>query len=87
MKELADIKIELNHSGIRSLLRSGEMEKECGRIAGEIAGRATAMSKPGAEYGSRAYVAGSRAVAVAFPESAHAYYSNRKHNTLLKAMQ
>lgn len=77
---MSSVKIELNSSGIRELLRSKEMQELLGEKAEEIAGRC------GAGYSSDTYLTGGRAVASAFAESPAAVRDNLNNNTLLRSL-
>ena len=78
---MSDFKFVLNREGVRSLLKSGEMKSIVEEMARGIAGRA------GVGYTTDSYVGKTRVNAMVYPNSPHAYFSNLKHNTLLKAMK
>ena len=75
---MGKVRIELNSSGIRALLRSPEMQAV-------LKDRADTMKdRCGDDYES--YVASTRAVAVVETASRKAYDDNSANNTLLKAV-
>lgn len=77
------VKIELNHRGIQELLCSGDVKKMIDDHANAIVGRA------GDEFEAEVKIIDNslRYGAYIRPATAHAYYSNLKHNTLLKAVR
>lgn len=74
------VEIELNSAGIRELLKSSEMESFCRQQAEGVANRA------GDGYVVDTHVGKTRVNAMVSAETRKAYYSNLKHNTLLKAL-
>lgn len=78
---MRDFKFELNRSGVRELLQSGAMKSVVESYASGIRNRC------GPEYGQDSYVGKTRVNAMVYPETVHAYFSNLKHNTLLRAMK
>lgn len=74
------VRFELNHAGVRELLRSKGMEDMVKEKADTI------QQKAGEGYASDTYVGRNRVNASVWPETIHAKNSNLKHNTLLKAM-
>lgn len=83
---MSKVKFELNRAGVAQLLKGAEMQGILSEYAEEVRGRCTAGSVGTEEYASAVQVRGSRAVGTVRADSAHAYYSNLKHNTLLKAL-
>ena len=81
---MADFKFELNRDGVRELLQSAEMQGIVQELAEGVSGRAAGMT--GLEYKVTAKAGRNRATATVSPDSAHAYYENLQHNTLLKAL-
>lgn len=77
---MADIKIELNHEGIKEMLRSEEAMAICEELANE------ARSNLGEGYIVTTHVGGARANASIFAESFRAKYENLKKNSILKAL-
>ena len=74
------VKLELNRSGVRELLQSSEMAGSCEDYASQIQQRA------GEGYEMTVKTGKNRVVATVRAATPHAYYSNLKHNTLLKAL-
>ena len=72
------IKIELNSTGIREMLLSGEMQAVLGEMAAGIAGRC------GAGYESDIYLTPGRAVASVFTATPEAAKDNSQNNTILR---
>ena len=75
---MSKIRIELNSSGIRALLRSPEMQAVLKDRADTVKDRCG--------DGYESYVAPTRAVAVVETASRKAYNDNSANNTLLKAV-
>ena len=73
-------RIELVPAGISALLRSSEMADACKEAADGVAARA------GDGYSANVMIGPHRAVARVVADTPRAYYSNLKHNTLLKAL-
>lgn len=73
-------KFELNRQGVRELLQSSEMGNICTEYARSVAAAA------GDGYEVSSMVGATRVNARVSPANAHAYYSNLKYNTLLKAL-
>ena len=80
MAKKGKIRIELNRSGVRSLLRSSEMKTVCEQHAQRIAGRA------GGGYAVDSFTGRNRANASVYAETDEAKRDNLKNNTLLKAV-
>lgn len=78
---MSDVKIKLNRSGVRALLKSAEMENGLSRIAFSAANRL------GDGYEARYYQAQTRAVAEVRAESIAARKENAETNSILKALK
>lgn len=74
------VKIELNSSGIRQLLKSEEMGQMLKQQAEQVRARC------GSGYSTDLYQASSRVIAGVFAETAEAAKQNSRENTLLKAI-
>ena len=74
------VKIELNSSGIRQLLKSEEMGQMLKQQAEQV------RAGCGSGYSTDLYQAGSRVIAGVFAETAEAAKQNSRENTLLKAL-
>ena len=74
------VKIELNSSGIRQLLKSEEMGQMLKQQAEQVRARC------GSGYSTELYQASSRVIAGVFAETAEAAKQNSRENTLLKAL-
>lgn len=72
--------LELDEIGIRELLKSEEIEKLIEELANDVQKRA------GENYHVEIKRGQKRVNAKIKPSSAHAYYSNLKHDTLTKAL-
>lgn len=83
---MSKFEIELNSSGIRELLQSEEMRKEVEKWGRAVQQVANADERPDISYDLETSIRGDRACATVKAGTAHAYYSNLKHNTLLKAL-
>lgn len=77
---MADFRVELNESGVRELLQSGEMMGICRSLAEGVAARA------GAGYEVTTYKGKTRVNASVHVVSDEARADNLKNNTLLKAV-
>lgn len=77
---MAKVKIELNSSGIRQLLKSEEMGQMLEQQAEQVRARC------GSGYSTDLYQASSRVIAGVFAETAEAAKQNSRENTLLKAL-
>lgn len=73
-------KFELNRQGVKELLQSSEMKSICSQAANQAAAAA------GDGYEVSTMTGATRVNARVSPATAHAYYSNLRHNTLLKAL-
>ena len=76
---MADVKFELNLSGLLEIMKSGEMQ-----AALASAGMAGARSA-GSDYGFRVHQGDFVALCNVYPDSKKAAKENYKENTLLKA--
>ncbi len=74
------VKIELNSSGIRQLLKSEEMGQMLKQQAEQVRARC------GSGYSTDLYQASSRVIAGVFAETAEAAKQNSRENMLLKAL-
>lgn len=77
---MAKVKIELNSSGIRQLLKSEEMGQMLKQQAEQVRARC------GSGYSTDLYQASSRVIAGVFAETAEAAKQNSRENALLKAL-
>ena len=77
---MAKVKIELNSSGIRQLLKSEEVGQMLKQQAEQVRARC------GSGYSTDLYQASSRVIAGVFAETAEAAKQNTRENTLLKAI-
>lgn len=77
------IKVILNKEGVRELLKSEGVAGECKRHAQRILN--TAGADKGYVMEQRNYP--ERTGFVVKTDNPHAYYSNMKHNTLIRAMK
>lgn len=77
---MAKVKIELNSSGIRQLLKSEEVGQMLKQQAEQVRARC------GSGYRTDLYQASSRVIAGVFAETAEAAKQNSRENTLLKAL-
>lgn len=77
---MSNVKFEFNLSGLRELMKSGEMQASL-----QEAGSAVA-SATGQSYGTDTHVAPYTAVCTVYPATQEAGLDNYLNNTLLKAM-
>lgn len=77
---MSKVKFELNRDGVRELLKSAEMQSVLSECASSVQGIA------GEEYQSEIQTGANRCWAKVSAATPHAYYSNLKHNTLVKAL-
>lgn len=73
-------RFELNRHGVIALMKSNAMTDICTKYAQNVRN----IAGDGYEVGKRFYP--ERNGAVVRPSTPHAYNSNKKHNTLLKAL-
>ncbi|MBQ7562762.1 MAG: hypothetical protein IJT16_02095 [Lachnospiraceae bacterium] len=78
---MSKVKIELDHNGIRALLRSNEAGKLCRRYADN------AVSRLGEGYEADTYVGSGRVNASVMAVSFQAKRDNLKNNSILKALK
>lgn len=78
---MSKVRIELNHAGIRALLKSPEMEAMLGERAAQISDGC------GDGYAHDTYQAPGRVIASVYTETPDAMRDNLRNNTILKAMQ
>ena len=83
---MGNVEVRLVSEGVKALLRSSEMKSICKEYAQKVVSRANASSD-GAEYKATEFTGKNRAGASVSPDNPHAYYSNLKHNTLIKALK
>lgn len=77
---MSKVEFELNRDGVKELLKSSEMQtlmQECGSAV---------QSAAGEEYECEIRVGANRCWANVSAATPHAYYSNLKHNTLVKSL-
>ena len=77
---MAKVKIELNSSGIRQLLKSEEMGQMLKQQAEQVSARC------GSGYSTDLYQASSRVIAGVLAETAEAAKQTSRENTLIKAL-
>ncbi|MBY4977021.1 hypothetical protein [Streptococcus suis] len=78
---MARMKFKLNRAGVRELMKSPEMQAVLTDKANGIRNRA------GTGYESDIFVGKTRANAMVYADSYQAKRDNKKHNTLLKAVE
>lgn len=78
---MANLKVELNHEGIRDMLRSPEAKAICEKQAKDV------QSRLGEGYVVSSYTGEGRVNASVLAESDKAKRDNMKNNTILKAMR
>lgn len=84
---MADFKFEYNRAGFDELRRSPEMRSILSNYGERVRQKASEISGISEEeYEIETKIAPSRAYEVVRTASPHAYYSNRKHHTLQKAI-
>jgi uncharacterized protein YigE (DUF2233 family) len=75
-----DFEFHLNSAGVREIMQSGEMLQIVSDLGQQV------LSQCGEGYKIKNGVGETRAGSTVSVDSAHAYYSNRKHKTLQKAL-
>lgn len=75
------MKVELDSGGIRSLLKSEEVQQTCQKQASDI------MARTGGGYKSEAHLSDQRVIVNVWADSPKARRDNAKSNTLLKSMR
>jgi hypothetical protein len=76
-----NIKVKLNTSGVREMLKSEEMKSICEDHASQI------LQRCGSGYDMDTYTGTNRVNAMVFAETFLARADNQKNNTLLKAVK
>lgn len=76
---MSKVKFELNRDGVKELLKGAEMQGIINDYAQQV------QNAAGDGYESEMVTGANRAWATVKAGTAHAYYSNLRHNTLLKA--
>lgn len=74
------VKFELDSKGVRQLLQSAEAREICEDAAKQ------ALQTLGDGYGSDTRTGKNRVIVEISPQTPRAYYENRCHNTILKAV-
>ena len=74
------VKFELDRKGVRQLLQSAEAREICEDAAKQ------ALQTLGDGYGSDTRTGKNRVIVEISPETPKAYYENKRHNTILKAV-
>lgn len=77
---MSDFVFELNQAGVRELLKSAGMQNAVNEVGEQI------LNACGDGYEVKHSVGRTRATCTVYPATAKAYYSNRKHKTLQKAL-
>ena len=75
------MKVELDSGGIRSLLKSEEVQQTCQKQASDI------MARTGGGYKSEAHISDQRVIVNVWADSPKARRDNAKSNTLLKSLR
>lgn len=75
------IKFELSSSGVQEMLKSDGVRAECEKYGSSI------LASAGEEYKMESFAGQKRSITRISPATPHAYYSNLKYNTLLKALK
>lgn len=78
---MADVKIELNSSGVGQLLKSAELEALLKEQADAIAARC------GSGYDSDTKMMGTRVISSVYTDTLEAVRDNMDNNTILRALQ
>ena len=77
---MANVKFELNRAGVRELLQSAEAREVCENAAKQ------ALQTLGDGYGSDTRTGKNRVIVEISPQTPKAYYENKRHNAILKAV-
>ena len=77
---MSDFLFELNQAGVRELLKSAEIQSKVNEVGEQI------LDVCGDGYEVKHNIGRTRATCTVHPATAKAYYSNRKHKTLQKAL-
>lgn len=78
---MAKVKVTLNRSGVRALLKSEEMKAACAEKAQAVCARC------GTGYSTDTYTGKNRVNAMVWADTAEARRDNAENNTLLKALK
>ena len=78
---MAKVKVVLNRSGVRALLRSEEMKAVCAEKAQAVCARC------GTGYATDTYTGKNRVNAMVWADTTQAKRDNAENNTLLKALK
>lgn len=78
---MAKVKVVLNRSGVRALLKSEEMKAACAQEARTVCDRC------GTGYATDTYTGKSRVNAMVWADTAEARQDNAENNTILKALK
>ena len=78
---MASVKFQLDSKGVRRLLQSAEAREVCENAATQ------ALQTLGDGYGSDARTGKNRVIVEISPKTPKAYYENKRHNTVLKAVR
>lgn len=77
---MANVKFELDRKGVRQLLQSDEAREICEDAAKQ------ALQTLGDGYGSDTRTGKNRVIVEIRPQTPKAYYENKRHNAILKAV-
>lgn len=78
---MAKVKVTLNRSGVRALLKSEEMKAACAEKAQAVCARC------GTGYATDTYTGKNRVNAMVWADTAEARRDNAENNTILKALK
>lgn len=78
---MAKVKVTLNRSGVRALLKSEEMKAVCAEKAQAVCARC------GTGYATDTYTGKNRVNAMVWADTTQARRDNAENNTLLKALK
>lgn len=78
---MAKVKVTLNRSGVRALLKSEEMKAACAEKAQAVCARC------GTGYSTDTYTGKNRVNAMVWADTAQARRDNAENNTILKALK
>ena len=81
---MSKLKIELDSAGIQALLKSPEIVGKVEEVAHRVCD--VAVDSSGRSYEVETTIGAKRGWASVKATDAHSYYSNLKHNTLVKAL-
>lgn len=77
---MSDFEFELNWAGVKELMQSPEMLEIVSQYGAKV------LEMAGEGYAVKNGIGETRAGSTIHVDSVHAYYSNRKHKTLQKAL-